>query len=231
MRAWNTESIAFYADAEAYTGLSKVIAEHCRTFLPTDCRILECGCGLGFLSRGLLPFCSHLTAVDSSPEAMGYFQSSVGKDEKNLTLLQEDAFSLPESLRADILLCCFFASIPEALELASAHGAKTLLTVKKLGEGRRFNFLGGPDRRTSLEDAEGEVRSMGLSYEKEIFEAEMGQPLRSLAAGLDFLRLYSDSPEEISTETLLKKAIQTGEEEYPYFISAKRKIGILKVTL
>lgn len=162
---------------------------------------------------------------------MDYFRSSVGIDEKKLTLLQEDAFSLPEILRADVLLCCFFASVQEALKLASTHGAKSLLMVKKLGKGRRFNFFGGPDRRTSLEDAEGEVRSMGLSYEKEIFEAEMGQPLRSLAAGLDFLRLYSDSPEEIRTEILLEKAIQTGEEEYPYFISAKRKIGIMKVTL
>ena len=39
-------------------------------FLHPEDRVCDAGCGLGLLSRALLPYCGHVTAIDRSPAAI-----------------------------------------------------------------------------------------------------------------------------------------------------------------
>ena len=65
-----------------------------------------------------------------------------------------------------------------------------------------------------------------MPYETETFEADMGQPFRSLEDAVRFFRLYD--PVEAMTETeVLSRLTETDDPVFPFYLSAIRPVGMI----
>ncbi len=68
--AWDRDRIAFFRDAAENSGFYRALAQRIAPFLrPEDC-VTDAGCGLGYLSEALLPYCKSVTAVDIDEQAI-----------------------------------------------------------------------------------------------------------------------------------------------------------------
>ena len=71
-----------------------------------------------------------------------------------------------------------------------------------------------------------ELKGLGVPFETEVFEADMGQPFRSLADAVRFFRLYD--PEGAMTEgEVLPRLTETGDPTFPYYLPAIRPVGMI----
>ena len=65
-----------------------------------------------------------------------------------------------------------------------------------------------------------------MPYRAETFDADMGQPFRSLADAIRFFRLYD--PETAVTEAeALSRLVETGDPVFPYYLPALRPVGMI----
>jgi SAM-dependent methyltransferase len=71
-------------------------------------RILELACGTGIWSEQLLPFASHLTAVDGSPEMLGITASRLRSPK--VTCIEADLFNWQPAGQFDIVFFGFWLS-------------------------------------------------------------------------------------------------------------------------
>ena len=70
MQRWSPEIIRYLYTAADHSRYYQDLARQLGAFLRPEDRVCDAGCGLGLLSRALLPYCAHVTAVDRSPAAV-----------------------------------------------------------------------------------------------------------------------------------------------------------------
>ena len=138
MQRWSPEVIRYLHTAADRSRYYTDLARELGAFLHPEDRVCDAGCGLGLLSRALLPYCGHVTAIDRSPAAIADLTAR-GHDPR-LTALTGDIRDLPPQRPYDAMV--FFTN---------AENSVTGLTQKQIqdiyvyGKYTNWNQIGGPD--------------------------------------------------------------------------------------
>lgn len=228
MFAWTEESAAFWEDSASYTQSYERLAERAAARLSPKGNLFEGGCGLGHLSVALAKRGFAVTAMDLSPLPLRYLRANADRAGVRLTVRTGDVFTLPEGELYDSAVFCFFGSVTEILAWAKSHCRDTLVLFKKNWSTHRFTRDPGAVRKFTFPLTCGELERLGVPFAAETFDADMGQPFRSLADAIRFFRLYD--PETAVTEAeALSRLTETGDPVFPYYLPALRPVGMIVI--
>jgi SAM-dependent methyltransferase len=221
MFAWTEESAAFWEDSASYTQSYERLAERAAARLSPEGNLFEGGCGLGHLSVALAKRGFAVTAMDLSPLPLRHVEALPG-----LTVRQGDVFALPKEEVYDGGLFCFFGGVRETLRWAQVHCRENLILFKKNWDTHRFTRDPGAIRKFTYPLTAAELKGLGVPFETEVFEVDMGQPFRSLSDAVRFFRLY-DSEGAMTEGEVLPRLTETGDPTFPYYLPAIRPVGMI----
>lgn len=226
MQRWTPETIRYlYAAADRsryYTDLARQLG----AFLRPEDRVCDAGCGLGLLSRALLPYCAHVTAVDRSPAAISALLAR-GQDPR-LTALTGDVRDLSPRQPYDAMVFCLFGGTEETLSIAARQCRGTALVVRR--DFRRHQFSSGVRMAGhTAADMERELQRRGLTYTARRFTLEFGQPFRSLDDAQAFFRLYSRNGAVPSRQELAARLEPSPWADYPLYLPNPKPLCLLAI--
>ena len=228
MFAWTEESAAFWEDSAAYTNSYDLLAQKAAAHLTPGDNLFEGGCGLGHLSVALAKRGFAVTAMDLSPLPLRYLRANADRAGVRLTVRTGDVFTLPEGELYDSAVFCFFGSVTEILNWAKGHCRDRLILFKKNWSTHRFTRDPGAVRKFTYPLTCGELERLGVPFAAETFDADMGQPFRSLPDAVRFFRLYD--PQAAMTEgEALSRLTKTGDPVFPYYLPALRSVGMIVI--
>ena len=139
MQRWSPEVIRYLHTAADRSRYYTDLARELGAFLHPEDRVCDAGCGLGLLSRALLPYCGHVTAIDRSPAAIADLTAR-GHDPR-LTALTGDIRDLPPQKPYDAMVFCLFSGTDEILDIAARQCGGTALVVRR--DFRQHQFSSG----------------------------------------------------------------------------------------
>lgn len=226
MFVWTEESAAFREDSAAYTRCYDALAEKAAAFLIPGGTLFEGGCGLGHLSLALAKRGFAVTGMDLSPLPLRYLRESAEREGVSLTVRQGDAFRLPPGEGYDSGVFCFFGGIEEVLRWGRAHCRGRLILFKKNWSAHRFTRDPGAVRKFTYPLTVEELRRLGVPFSTEVFDADMGQPFRSLDDAVRFFRLY-DPAGAMAEGEIRSRLTETGDPVFPLHLSAIRPVGMI----
>ena len=232
MFTWLAETIQYLKDASEYTPFNDVLAARTAPYLPQNAHVCDAGCGLGYLTLALAPLCKRVTAVDVSADALAVLRENIFKTgAKNIEVLERDVFCLPNSVRFDAMVFCFFGSIPDTLRSVRAHCRGKAVLFQKNWKTHRFSIKETPLEKFTFAMSCAELDALGIRYDCESFALEMGQPFRSLADAKTFFRLNNRdaAQDETALSAMERRLIATGSGEFPYYLPANRQVGMIVV--
>lgn len=227
---WSEESVAFMIRAAERSGYHAMLAERIGASLQGTESLYEPGCGTGDLSLALSPYVASLTAADTDPLPLQALKKRAAeKGLTNLTVLNEDAFTLPDERLYDAAVFCFFGMPEEILAFAKAHVKKDVFVIKRAYDKHRFSLNEFPVTGDSLLKMCALLDARKVPYEKELLEAELGQPLKDLEEARRFFSLYSRDADgtDFTDEALLGRLIRTDDEEFPFLLPGRKEVGLI----
>ena len=226
MFVWTEESAAFWEDSAAYTNSYDLLGEKAAAQLAPGGTVFEGGCGLGHLSLALAARGFAVTAMDIDPLPLWYLQEHVRQAKLPLDIRQGDAFALPPAAVWDSAVFCFFGGVDEILRWAQLHCRDRLIVFKKNWSTHRFTRDSAAIRKFTYPLTVAALRRRGVPFSTEVFDADMGQPFRSLSDAVRFFRLYD--PAGAMTEGEVRARLtETGDAVFPYYLSAVRPVGMI----
>ena len=228
MFAWTEESAAFWEDSASYTQSYERLAERAAARLSPEGNLFEGGCGLGHLSVALAKRGFAVTAMDLSPLPLRYLRANADRAGVRLTVRTGDVFALPEGELYDSAVFCFFGSVTEILNWAKGHCRDRLILFKKNWSTHRFTRDPGVLRKYTYPLTCEELTLLGLPFETEVFDVDMGQPFRNLSDAVRFFRLY-DPQTAVTEAEALSRLTETGDPVFPYYLPALRSVGMIVI--
>lgn len=226
MFVWDEDKVRFMRDASAYregrfhAQLAARVAKH----LPEAARVCDAGCGLGHLSRALLPYCRSVTALDVSARAADEARALLAPYENAETVCADLRTYCPQTPH-DAAVFCFFGSGREIARFTRRTGTRCGIAVKKLRTDHRFSLGEDRPRRGAMPEAEAFFSENGIPFLKESFTLEFGQPLRSEADAVRFFSLYSGKA--VSFSEIAPRLMETGDPRFPLYLPDPLPIGLL----
>ena len=228
MFAWTEESAAFWEDSASYTQSYERLAARAAARLSPKGNLFEGGCGLGHLSVALAKRGFTVTAMDLSPLPLRYLRANADRAGVRLTVRTGDVFTLPEGELYDSAVFCFFGSVTEILNWAKGHCRDRLILFKKNWSTHRFTRDPGVLRKYTYPLTCEELTLLGLPFETEVFDVDMGQPFRNLSDAVRFFRLY-DPQTAVTEAEALSRLTETGDPVFPYYLPALRSVGMIVI--
>ena len=226
MFTWTAESAAFWADSATYTGSYERLAQQATAHLTAGSSVFEGGCGLGHLSVALARRGYAVTAMDLSPLPLGYLGENARRASVTLEIRQGDAFALPDGEVYDSAVFCFFGSVWETLTWARVHCRDRLILFKKNWSTHRFTRDPEAIRRFTYPLTLDELDRLGVPYETEVFDVDMGQPFRNLDDAVRFFSLY-DPVGAMTQAEVRARLTETDDPVFPFYLSAIRPMGMI----
>ncbi|MEG1547631.1 MAG: class I SAM-dependent methyltransferase [Clostridia bacterium] len=227
---WQPQTIQFMRDASEYSSYYSELAGHMSRFLDKDANVCDAGCGLGYLSLALSQYCRRVTAVDVSAQALAVLSENiVAHGYENIDVVQGDIAECPPNTPYDAMVFCFFGHMDEALSIAKAQCCGKVILVRKNWGKHRFTLHDKPLEHFTLTQMQARLSILGIPFQSESIEFEMGQPFRSMEDAAEFYRIYSDDKQvekilAADVEEKLKKCIAG---EFKYYLPMKKKIGMI----
>ena len=226
MFVWTRETIQYRMDAWEYLQYDAEIAAHILPFLPKEARVCDAGCGLGCLSLALAPHCGRVTAVDSDAAALEVLRRNAQKAEiNNLEIVWGNLFAMRPKPLYDAMIFCFFGQLKETLRAAKRQCGGRIILIKKNWENHRFTLEKSPLRHSTYSETLRELEALGVPCVGETFPLEMGQPFRSAGDAAAFFSIYSGASADAAE--VLPLLEETGNSEFPYFLSSCRQLGLI----
>ena len=221
MLIWTPDTVRFQRDAAEYGRYHQTLAAHLAAYLTPDAHVCDAGCGLGYLSRALAPYCRRITAIDSDPLALGVLRENTPK---NVNVREDDLFTLPADARFDTMIFSFFGTMDETLLLAKKHCKGNVIVIKRSWTAHRFSLTHAPVQRDTSSETEQYLRERGIPFAYKTLSLDMGQPLRSKDDAVRFFAVYGNRDVSFSVlEPLLKR---TGDPAFPYYVPQEKPLGI-----
>ena len=141
MFCWNEDMIRFLRDASEQSDYHRLLAARIARELPENARVCDAGCGLGYLSLRLAPYCRQITAVDRSAEALAVLERNIAAGgPRNITPLCGEIENLPPREPYDAMVFCFFGTAEETLRLARAQCRGRVIIIQKGWSEHRFSL-------------------------------------------------------------------------------------------
>ena len=230
MYRWTPEMIRFMEDAAHKTEYYRRLAAHLAARLPNGASVCDVGCGLGHLAELLCRSFASVTAIDCSEPAVRAFRARLGdKPPDNLRIVCRDALQLPASARFDVMVFCYFGSLPEILKIAAGHCTGAAVVIRRDYAQHRFDLDRHPRNRASAADTMEKLQAMGIACESERLSLEFGQPLRSEEDAVRFFRLYLRDPERnVDFPEIAPKLGRTGDPDFPYYYPQPKQVAVLR---
>lgn len=226
MQRWSPEVIRYLHTAADRSRYYTDLARELGAFLHPEDRVCDAGCGLGLLSRALLPYCGHVTAIDRSPAAIADLTAR-GHDPR-LTALTGDIRDLPPQRPYDAMVFCLFGGTEEILDIAARQCGGTALVVRR--DFRQHQFSSGVRMAGhTAADMEQELRRRGLTCTLRRFTLEFGQPFRSVADALAFFRLYSRDGTAPARQELEARLEPSPWPDYPLYLPNPKPLCLLAI--
>ena len=226
MFTWTEASAAFWEDSAKYTKSYDRLADRAAAHLVPDGTVFEGGCGLGHLSLALSRRGYAVTAMDLSPLPLRFLRRNAAREGVPLDIRQGDTFALPDGEVYDSAVFCFFGSVTETLTWARAHCRDKLILFKKNWDTHRFTRDASAIRKYTYPLTLGELDQLGVPYETEVFDVDMGQPFRSLEDAVRFFRLY-DPAGAMTAGEVRARLTETDDHVFPFYLSAIRPVGMI----
>ena len=223
--SWDEQTIRWFVDASAYTGFHKALAQRIIPYLEQDYTLCDAGCGIGRLDLELAPYVRELTAVDLSDNAISALrQDALALGLNNIRAEVRDVESLTESY--DAVLLSFFGQ--DSMFDLLKHCRRKLIRIVDADDRARLY----PERhqrhiRDTVAVVSKQLEEKSISFELELVELEFGQPLRSWQDAEKFvLSNAPESPSEEVHEFLKKRIVETGRDDFPFYMPKKKGFGI-----
>jgi len=230
MFAWKEDMIRFMTDASEHSDFHTLLAKEIAQRIGPGGHVCDAGCGLGYLSRAMSPYFDKITSIDISPNAIARLQLQVqtGQYPKIQPVCGDIHEILPET-PYDKMVFCLFGKLSEIFAIAKAQCRGKIVIIKKNWPCHTFSLTHPPRKGRSLEEVCDILERLGIGYQADTCAIELGQPLRSEADAVRFFRLYSHDPdpEAITFQHILPLLQAGNREEFPYYLPARKKLGIL----
>lgn len=225
MLIWTPDTVRFQRDAALYGGYHRTLAAHLVPYLPQNRHICDVGCGLGYLSRALAPYCERVTAVDSEPLALDVLRKDTPE---NVEVFEGDVFTLSPDRCFDAMVFCFFGTMDETLLLARKHCRGKVIVIKRGWTQHRFSLAPTPVQRYTSSETEQYLRVRSIPFAHETLLLDMGQPLRSKEDAVRFFSAYGQAGESfaISFEDIQSRLQKTDNPAFPYYLPQEKPLGI-----
>ncbi|HWP98710.1 MAG TPA: class I SAM-dependent methyltransferase [Syntrophomonadaceae bacterium] len=224
---WDENTIRWYQEANVYSGFFKNIAGLIAPALKEYSTFCDVGCGLGLIDLELSHYIGSITCIDINELVIKTLIRNV--EERRITNIKTkvmDCTNLEENW--DIIFLSFFGS--HHLENYLPRCKKLISVVAK---GKHPEFYPEKYKKTqksTVEDVEQILRLKGISYSLKEASFEFGQPLRSREEARSFVRTQaSNISEEDLTEFLSQRLLETGQDQYPFFIPRMKSMGIFEI--
>lgn len=230
MFLWKPEMIRFMEEASERCDYHKQLATMIATKLPENAAICDAGCGLGYLSLALSPYCRRVTAVDVSRDALEVLENKRRERGcENIRVRCGNISGLPPEAPYDAMVFCFFGSAGSILHIAKEQCRGKIIIIKKNWEEHRFTIGHKKLVHETFAVLQTKLSLLGIPFTAEAFSLEMGQPLCSLSEAVSFFHIYSqdDNLGEITEETVRPLLRETGDKELPYYLPQKKQMGII----
>lgn len=231
MFQWQPDMVRFMQDASEYGVYHQKLAALMAPHLTKETLICDAGCGLGYLSLALAPHVGQVTAVDANANALRVLEKNCKRNKiDNIGACCGDIFAMPPKRPYDSMAFCFFGQIDEILRIAKPQCRGSVFAIKKNYRTHRFSVRQHPGGDDSYENACRYLRERSIPFESRALEVELGQPFRSLADARLFYETYCvDADKGYITDAFIrKKLVETGREDFPFYLPHSRKIGFLK---
>lgn len=230
MALYGPDIIQFMCDASEYGTYHRDLACRISTFISGEDSVCDAGCGLGYLSLALSPYCKDVNAVDISPEALAVLKENICRVGcRNICVTEGDIEARPPKKPYDVMVFCFFGHMIEALRIAKAQCIGKVILIKKDWDTHRFSLSLKPLQGHTLEQTCAELTDQGIRFTCERFALEMGQPFRSLNDAVEFFRIYSNDEDSgyISDENVVGRLVREVSDDYPYYLPSLKKMGMI----
>ena len=227
---WYDDMIRFMRDASEYGSYNEILLNKMMPYLGKNQHICDAGSGLGYLSLAMAPHVRQVTAVEKHPDAAAVLEENCRhRGVTNVISRCADLDSIYPQERYDAMVFCFFGRIPQILRLAKRHCRGRVFVFTRNYANHRFSAGTHPTGWEGFVDLEATLRELNIPSYSEVFEAENGQPLRSMEDARRFFETYSkDQDKTVLTDEFLRgKVIATGREDFPLYLPHKRNLAFV----
>jgi len=224
---WNSNTIRWYQEADAYSGFSRNIANFVAPRLEGYSTLCDIGCGLGLVDLELSKYINGITCIDINREAIEALKKSV-EDRKitNIETRLMDCNAIDEVW--DVIFISFFGgcNLQEFLHYCK----KLIVVVNKKNHSELIPIKYRTFKKNTVDQVEQVLTEKGISYLLTEVSFEFGQPLISLEDAQNFVRAHSPqiTAEDLSN-FLSDRLTETGEKQYPFFIPRMKSMGIFEI--
>ena len=222
---WDADRIAFFRDAAEYGDFFRLLAERIAPAIRPEDRVLDAGCGLGYLSEALLPYCKTVTAVDRDERAIAELvRRTAGKE--GIVPMAADVHMIP--LPFDVIVCCRFGSTEESLAMFDRSEAETLVLIKRSDPAHRIS--GSPVLHTrTAKDAVRILKEQERCFSSSAVSLSFDQPFRSESDALRFFRAYRVEPEKTDEQRDLRRLTETNDPQFPLVLPVRHELTVFLI--
>ncbi|MBQ1351631.1 MAG: class I SAM-dependent methyltransferase [Oscillospiraceae bacterium] len=227
MQNWEPEMIRFLLDAIDSTDYYQKLAAKIAPHLPQEAHVCDAGCGLGELSRALLPYCRRVTAIDRAAAPLEELQRRITAQEaEKMEICCGDIREVPPVQPYDAMVFCLFGSAEESLKIAAEQCTGTVILIKRSTGKHAFRPGSAEETPHTARSAEELLDQLQIPYELECFSLELGQPLRSLDDGVRFYTIYGREEKE-AKEAVHQRIKQGRSQKFPYYLPNHKQLILL----
>lgn len=215
---WNSRKIRWYADALAYTGFDRALADELEPFLPPGESVCDMGCGIGYLALELARRGRDVTAVDRDELALRWLEEQRTAPD-NPRILQADWDKLePRPDWDNVVMVC--AGGGQGPEYYRRFARKRLLLLDRVRmESHAAPGLPPSRKKSHLTDA-----AAGTEGLRRRIVLEFGQPFRSLEDAEDYFRCYYG--DSAATQAAVRLT-ETGRGDFPLYLPYRKELDLL----
>ena len=224
---WNKNSINWFNEASAYTGYNCRLSSFLMEYIPHRNTICDMGCGAALIDFEFAKQFEQVTCVDISQEAISSVDTSIKEQNiSNMRTVCMDGTMFTES--SDTVIALFHGG-PNIFDNYYPLAKEQLIIVTHLGKcgtfspekHRKAHNFGVPKTKEHLD-------KLGVKYTYLEQSLEYGQPFHTFEDAMEFMNAYSapGMTEEEKIENLKNRLVETGEQEYPYYLPNKKEMGI-----
>ncbi len=255
---WNDESIEWYRRAAVTHNYHQSLAARVLSYIPKrqQARILDLGAGLGYLSLAMASYAKEITALDVSPEAIGWLTNEISCHKvSNVLAVNGDFAKLePPPMIYDAAILCFFGRLAELLPRLRQWVGGPVVFIASDNKQKNFG-VAGRKKNHSAADSAMYLQREGIAYKEEKLTLSFGQPFLNRQEAGCFLNFYNrelllpgdgGSPENTPLPALLpadlKKAVdiylnknlldsppEIAAQGYPLYLPCVKSLRLLIV--
>lgn len=231
LQYWYEDMVRFMKDASEYGTYNRELVRRMLPELNRDMHVCDAGCGLGYLSLELASYVKRVAAVERNPDAVAVLEENCGRfGIENVTPLCGNLEDTLPAEKYDAMVFCFFGHIYEILEAAKRQCSGTVFIVTRNYTTHRFSVGSHKTGSYGYISARDVLTEKGIPYEEQIFDLEFGQPFRNMDDARLFFEAYSHDEDKsaITDEFLREKVVQTGRDDFPFYMPHRRNIALLR---